>query len=197
MIGHVVTTTPAPADVQGLGDVARALARALARHGIAGTHGPRPEYLRHALNGYDWDGLDTIAVHTHGRAMHRPEMDCVRFRLPTPEVVRLRGLLAGLMDPRVRPDRHRTRWQRLVDRRTGRVTLRRVGVLQLHPADDVRGGFVAAFDQAVEQGLPAPEVVTTSGRLLRSELVEVTVPAGIAVRVVHRLRSRPVAGGAR
>lgn len=197
MIEHVVTVTPA---LSGLEDVAGALSTALARHGITAV--ARAEYLHTALNGYDWDALSDLAVHTHGRPLTVPPRDCIRFRLVgSDELARLRGLLAGwdLLDPRVRPNRHRTRLQRLVDGWTGRVTLRRVGVLHLRPGDDaaVAAGFVAAFDQAVGQGLLAPDVVVTSGRLVRRQLVEVTVPDPAAGRVLHRLRTRPAAGGAR
>jgi hypothetical protein len=192
VIEHVVTTGPVPS---GLVDAAVVLSAALSRHGI--TTVARAEYLNHALNGYDWDALSDLAVHTHGRSMQRPEMDCIRFQLTTVnELTWLRGLLAGLVDPRVRPNRHRTRPQRLVDGWTGRVTLRRVDGVHLHPEDDVRPDFVAAFNRSVAVGRPAPDVVVTSGRLLRRQLVEATVPASAAGRVLHRLRTRP-AGGAR
>jgi hypothetical protein len=197
VIEHVVTTGPA---ASGLEDAAVALSAALARHGFTAV--ARVEYLRHALNGYDWAALSDLAVHTHGRPVQRPPRDCVRFRLVgSDELARLRGLLAGwdLLDARVRANRHRTRLQRLVDAWTGRVTLRRVDVVHLHPDDDtaVAAGFVAAFDRAVAAGRAAPDVMTTSGRLLRRQLVEATVPATVAVRVLHRLRTRPAAGGVR
>jgi hypothetical protein len=194
VIEHVVTTGPVPS---GLEDVAEALSAALARHGI--TTVARAEYLHPALNGYDWDALDLMAVHTHGRPMQRPPRDCIRFRLQSgEEITRLRGLLAGwdLLDPRVRANRRRTRWQRLVDRWTGRVTLRRAGAVHLHPEDDVAPEFLAAFNRAVAAGRPAPDVVVTSGRLLRRQLVEATVPAPAAARVLHRLHTRRPATGA-